>query len=113
MADIEKGTNPAEPLVWQAPTENTDGTPVKGPLTYNLYRAGTEAALVKSPETLFMALPGQLNVDGRYEAPLPDFPEGRHVIALTAVDIEGDESELSNTVGFRIGVAPLAPVIVA
>ena len=63
-------------------------------------------------ERLFMALPGQLNVDGLYEAPLPDFPEGRHVIALTAVDVEGDESELSNTVGFRIGVAPLAPVIV-
>ena len=113
MADIEKGTNPEENLTWQAPIENTDGSPVKGPLTYNLYRADDEASLVRSPTALFMALPGQLNVDGLYEAPLPDFPEGRHVIALTAVDVQGDESELSNTVGFRIGVAPLAPLIVA
>lgn len=113
MADIDKGVNPTAPLVWEAPTQNVDGSPVKGPLTYNLYRADTEAALVKSPDTLFMALPGQLNPDGRYEAPLPLFPEGEHVIALTAVDTDGDESALSNTLGFRIGIAPKAPVIVA
>lgn len=113
MADLDWGVNPDKPLKWQAPTENVDGTPVKGPLTYNLYRAETDAALVKSEETLFMSLPGTLNPDGYFEAPLPNFPEGDHVIALTAIDIDGDESALSNTVGFRIGIAPRAPVIVA
>ena len=112
MADLDWGVNPTQNLKWRAPTENVDGTPVKGPLTYNLYRADTVAAFVKSPDTFFLTIPGQLNTDGFYEAPLPDFPEGDHVVALTAVDTDGDESALSNTVGFRIGIAPKAPVIV-
>jgi len=110
MASVEKGVNP-ESISWQAPTQNTDGSPVKGPLTYNLYRADNEADLVRDPANYFLALPGSLNPDGNYEAALPDFPEGRHVIALTAVDIDGDESELSNDLGFRIGIAPNAPVL--
>ena len=110
MADIEKGVNPTS-FSWQAPTENVDGSAINGPLNYNLYRSGTE---VVDPDTdFFYVVVGTLQQDGSYEAPLDQFPEGRHVIALTAVDADGDESALSNTLGFRIGIAPNAPTLLA
>lgn len=108
MADIEKGINPAD-FSWQAPTSNVDGSVINGPLNYNLYRSSTE---VVNPDTdFFYVVVGTLQSDGRYTAPLTDFPEGRHVIALTAVDADGDESALSNTLGFRVGIAPNAPTL--
>jgi len=108
MADIEKGVNPTS-FSWQAPTENVDGSPVNGPLNYNLYRSSTE---VVNPDTdFFYVVVGTLQTEGVYSAPLDQFPEGRHVIALTAVDADGDESALSNTLGFRIGIAPNPPLL--
>jgi hypothetical protein len=95
MADVEKGKNP-ENLVWQAPTENVDGSPISGPLSYNLYRKDAAGEW-----QFFYVIVGEL-----------DFPEGSHEIVLTAVDAEGDESAYSNSMGFTIGVAPKAPVIV-
>ena len=109
MASVERGTNPTS-FSWQPPTENTDGTPVKGPLSYNVYRSDTD---VVTREAVFFVVVGTLQGDGSYTAPIADFPEGRHVIALTAVDTDGDESELSNTLGFRIGVSPLPPTLLA
>jgi hypothetical protein len=105
MADVEKGKNP-ENLVWQAPTENVDGSPISGPLSYNLYRKDAAGEW-----QFFYVIVGELQGD-RYVAPLQDFPEGSHEIVLTAVDAEGDESAYSNSMGFTIGVAPKAPAIV-
>ena len=110
MADIEKGVNPVD-FRWTAPTENEDGSPINGPLNYNMYRSAIE---VINPETdFFYVVVGTLQTDGSYQAPLDQFPEGRHVIALTAVDADGDESGLSNTLGFRVGIAPNAPTLLA
>lgn len=108
MADIEKGKNPQN-FKFQAPTENVDGSPISGPLVYKVYRADNET----DPLVEYLTLPSSLNqdVDGNYVVPVEDFSEGRHVIALTATDAEGDESGFSNTLGFSIAVAPKAPTI--
>lgn len=115
MADIERGTNP-ESFRFRAPVSDTEGNPVNGPLTYNLYRGDSDTA-VDLEQEVYLVLPPDIAVVEEdpvngdiYEVPLPDFVEGRHVIALTAVDADGDESVKSNTLGFRIGVAPEAPV---
>ena len=114
MADIESGTNPPN-IHWQPPTTNTDGSAIVSPLNYNLYRASTEAGLVKDPANLFFVVVGTLQGDGTYLAPITGFPEGRHVVALTAVDDGGDESALSNSMGFTIsdGIEPEAPLLLA
>ena len=111
MADIERGDNPKF-LSWHAPTENVDGTPITGPLVYNLYRADNED-LISSMPSLHYSMPGTLQPEGHYRAPLEQFAPGRHVIALTAVDADGDESAFSNTLGFTItvGVDPRPPVL--
>lgn len=107
MADIEKGTNP-ETFSWQAPTQNTDGSAIDGPLNYNLYRGDDETSIGSEP---YFVVVGELQSEGVYRAPIEGFPEGRHVIALTAVDAGGDESALSNTLGFSIALIPQAPVL--
>ena len=110
MADIEKGKNPAN-FKFQAPTENVDGSPVDGPLTYTVYQTDEDGT---NPQAV-MQLPPSLNqdVDGNYIVPIENFVEGRWVIALTATDVQGDESGLSNTLGFSIAVAPKAPLLLA
>ena len=112
MADIEKGLNPAE-YSFQAPTENVDGSPVSGPLTYNVYRKELESDPFGDP---YLTLPpGLVEVDGRYTVQIDNFVPGRHVIALTATDIDLEESDFSNTLGFRItdGIAPQPPLLLA
>ena len=106
MADINKGKNP-ENFSFQAPTQNVDGSPVSGPLSYNLYRSDADL----NDYQLFFVVVGTLQTDGSYLVPIENFPEGSHDIVLTAVDTEGDESAFSNSLGFTIGVAPQAPVI--
>jgi len=111
MADVEKGLNPAD-FVMQPPTQNVDGTAIDGDLTYKIYRLGDENDLSTAIE--YLTLPPSLNqeADGTYIIQLPQFVAGRHVIAMTASDIDGDESALSNTLGFTrtaVGVPPEAP----
>jgi len=106
MADIDKGKNP-ENIRWQAPTENVDGSAISGPLSYNLYRKDPADA----EYTLYFVIVGNLQADGTYVAPVENFTEGSHEIVLTAVDSEGDESAFSNSLGFTIGVAPKAPIL--
>jgi hypothetical protein len=110
MADIEKGINPTT-FSWQPPITNVDGSPVNGPLNYNVYTSDTDT--VSKATGVFYVVVGTLQTDGSYTAPLDQFPDGRNVLALTAVDAEGDESGLSNTLGFTItdGVAPRPPVL--
>lgn len=109
MADLERGENPGV-LRWEAPTVNVDGSPINGPLSYNLYRSADES--IDSGD-LFYVVVGELQPDGSYEAPLNQMPEGRSVVALTAVDADGDESAFSNTMGFTVRIIPNPPVLVA
>lgn len=110
MADIEQGVNPGN-LRWQPPTENTDGSPIRGALSYNLYRADDVAGLASA--AVYFVVVGALQTDGTYVAPVDNFAEGRHVIAMTAVDEQGDESTRSNTLGFEVRVVPRAPFLLA
>lgn len=60
-------TNP-EKFVWEAPTKNKDGTPIKYELEYELGLVGDDAKIRS-----LMVVPGQLREnDGRYEAPIAD-----------------------------------------
>ena len=110
MADIEKGKNP-DAIRWQMPTENVDGSPIADPasLLIKVYRKNPGAPDTDYVE--YLNLVGSLQPDESWEAPLPDFVEGSHEIVLTATDAEGDESGYSNSMGFTIGIAPRAPVI--
>jgi len=47
-----KGTAPTATLAFAAPTTNADGTPVTGPLTYNLYQGTASGAEVKVASAL-------------------------------------------------------------
>jgi hypothetical protein len=114
LADVEKGLNP-EDFGWAAPTKNVDGSDITSLLNYNVYRADDEASLSTALGPFYTVV-GTLQTDGTYRAPLDQFPGGRHVIALTAVDAEGDESSFSNTLGFEVsevGVPPSPPVLSA
>ena len=80
------GIAPVATLTFTPPTTNTDGTPVNGPLTYNLYE-GTTTAVTKvqtgitgSPEVVNSGLKGGAT----------------YYFGLTAVDANGNESALSN-----------------
>lgn len=98
--------NPTK-LRWSAPTERVDGTPITGSLTYTLYLNGAA----------FMDLPGSLNPEGEYEAPLTIEEYGHYTATLTATETYEDgkfrESGQSNSVEFVITAAPKAPVILA
>ena len=83
---------------WNAPTERTDGSPIDGPLTYNLYIGGVQ----------LVTFPGSLNPDGSYEFKR-EFSHGEYVATITALDDGGLESEHSNSVNFTVQSAPKAP----
>ena len=83
---------------WNAPTERTDGSPIEGALTYNLYIDGIQ----------LVTFPGSLNPDGSYEFKR-DFAHGDYVAEITALDSEGLESDKSNSVPFTVRSAPKAP----
>lgn len=110
MADIELGLNPTS-LRWQAPTENVDGTPVNGPLNYNLYRR--DPSVQDDAFVNVYVVVGELQTDGTYTAPIENLASGEHEVALTAVDADGIESDFSNSVGFRLAAVPQAPVLLA
>lgn len=93
-------------LTIQAPTAYVSGAPL--PLSelaeYRLYCNGEPAPLARiaptGPETAWQADYGQL-------------PPGQHTCQATAVDMAGDESGLSNAVGFTVAPdAPAPPVLI-
>jgi hypothetical protein len=98
--------NPSK-LIWSAPTERVDGTPISGVLGYRLYLDGIA----------FADFPGTLNPDGNYEAPLTITEYGQYTATLSAIETYEDgksrESAQSNDVTFMITAAPKAPVILA
>lgn len=88
---------PVATLTFTPPTTNLDGTPITGPLTYNLYEGASATALTKtatgltgSPVVTKTGLAG-----GTVE-----------YFALTAVNSQGVESPLSNTACKTFPVSP-------
>lgn len=82
-----QGIAPVATLTFTPPTSNTDGTPVNGPLTFNLYEgtsSGTETkvqgGITTSPEVINSGLKGGAT----------------YYFELTAVDSAGSESARSN-----------------
>lgn len=81
---------------WVAPTENVDGSPIQGALTFGIHAGPGASSLVRI-------------------ATVPDparehswqCPAGTHV-AVTAIDSEGDESAYSNIIA---PTQPNAPTI--
>jgi len=52
-------------LSWTAPETNEDGSPITGTLEYEV---GVQAGETFEPTVV---IPGQLQTDGRYQAPIP------------------------------------------
>lgn len=97
-------------ISWTAPTTNVDGTEI----TYALeYEVGIDVAGEGGYMPL-VTIPGQLQTDGRYEAPIADLPlmEGEHVIAMRSFAKEDPElkSEWSEPVMFALKPVPNAPL---
>lgn len=44
---LAQTTGPTAVLTWTAPTSNTDGTSITGPLTYNVYQGTSPTTLTK------------------------------------------------------------------
>jgi predicted phage tail protein len=83
----QQGISPVATLTFTPPTTNTDGTPVNGPLTFNLYQStspGTEtkvqSGITASPDVINAGLKGGTT----------------YYFELTAVDASGTESARSN-----------------
>lgn len=96
-------------LRWRAPTENVDGTPIVGELSYTL---GVFDGVADYTEVV--SFPGALNPGGEYEAPFADMPalEGQVTLALKAFYVNKPELESvwSNSIDAVFGVtAPNPP----
>jgi hypothetical protein len=74
-------------LEWQPPSENVDGTPIAGLSEYRV-RFGQN-----SDEYM-----GEVLVDGSVSSYPLRAPVGQHYVAMTAIDVNGAESGLSNEV---------------
>ena len=89
--------NPRE-FSWTAPTQNTDGSPIVGELSYRMNLDG-------SP---FLDFPGTLNPDGRYYQVTDNMnlPDGAHVVTLQAFYVDSPEliSDPSNALDIIVGV---------
>jgi hypothetical protein len=82
-----KDVAPVATLTFTPPTANTDGTPVNGPLTYNLYEGAAPGAEVKAA-TGITASPHV--IDSGLKGGTTEYFE------LTATDALGSESARSN-----------------
>ena len=74
-------------LSWIPPVENVDGSKVRGLSQFKIYY-GTESRVYDN----------FIPVDGRQKSYRVSLPVGRYNFAVTAVDLEGDESQYSNEV---------------
>jgi len=90
--------NPTK-ITWEAPTSNTDGSPIVGDLAYRLYVDGSG----------FADFPGALNPDGKYEADITvmGLPDGASTLTLAAFYVDKPEliSDPSNGIDIVLGVA--------
>ena len=96
-----------EELHWQAPTENTDGTPIDYELDYEL---GVD-------EVPTVTMVGSLQEDGTFRAPLNlmSFEVGTYALQLRAINRDQPEfiSGWSNSIPLEVlaDPVPAAPVL--
>ena len=74
-------------LSWQAPTDNTDGTPISGISGYRIFY-GTSSGAYGSP----------VDVTGSATSTVLNLPVDTYFIAMTVLDTNGQESGYSNEV---------------
>ena len=74
-------------VCWQAPTENVDGTPVSGIREYDLYYGTASGAYTR-----------QLRVGANSTCINVRAAAGVYYVAMTATDLDGDQSAYSNEV---------------
>jgi hypothetical protein len=74
-------------ISWQAPTENVDGTPVDGIATYRIHYGDFS----RNYDVI-------IDVAGNQSNHVLELPVGSYYIAMTAVDIDGEESALSQEI---------------
>ena len=74
-------------ISWQAPTENVDGTPVDGIATYRIHYGDFS----RNYDVI-------IDVAGNQRNHVLELPVGSYYIAMTAVDIDGEESALSQEI---------------
>ena len=86
-----KGATPTATLSWTPPTTNTDGTPVKGPLTFNIYQSTTSGGEGTTP-----AVKGLIGSSASVTTGLQ--PGTTYYWTATAVDANGVESAQTNEV---------------
>ena len=91
-------------MSWNAPTENTDGTPIIEALSYRLEVGGVP----------FLDFPGSLNPDGRFSIDYDqvNLPTGQILtLALRAFYVEDPNliSEPSNSIQVLLGVVQPNP----
>lgn len=98
-------------ISWEAPTTNTDGTPIEYQLEYEVGLADESA---EGGYALLMTIPGQLREGKTYEAPISDLTlePGRHTIALRSFAKQDPArvSQWSEPVSFRLQPVPSAPL---
>jgi hypothetical protein len=85
-------------LTWTAPTQNTDGTTITAPLTYNVYRGASATALTKLTSVSALT----------YTDPAGSATPTTYFYAITAVEA-GVESVDSGVVSKTIAAAALTP----
>lgn len=98
---------PVTKITWTAPTKNTDGTDVVGPLNYQLYVDGVAQ----------VSFPGVLNPNGDFEqelAPLGVFTnDGTFEVYLTTIDGLSRESDPSGSIFIEVRIRPNPPTNLA
>jgi len=101
-------------LVWTAPTENTDGSPIDYVLNYTL---GITPDGTGEPEEV-ASFPGTLSENGKYTAPLSDmgsWEAGQKVslyLRAFAADNPPRKSPWSDPVAVEFNFGPKAPTAV-
>lgn len=92
---------------WTLPTEREDNTPIAQNeiATVNIYCDGSSTAIWNIP-----SLPDD---NDQFTAPADSFANGAHSCFATVTDLDGQESEASNTVNFTVSPArPKPPLLV-
>jgi hypothetical protein len=74
-------------ISWQVPTENVDGTPIEGLSVFRIHYGTISGNYDKVVE-----------VSGATTSHTLELAQGEYYLAMTAVDLDGDESGLSNEV---------------
>lgn len=102
LAQSAPPTTATATLTYVAPTKNTDGSAITGPITYNLYAAAQGATPVKVAAGITGA--------AVFTLPLASIPAGgvTECFALAAV-VGGFESVLSSPLACKLIAAPPIP----